>query len=322
MMFERLRDYLERRGPDDAALSAYGKLPQYGDFIRHRLSGRAAPAFKGWLDRGISRFWESDPEYSRHRIGAHALLLTFPDAGARVYGYLWGSHDAAGLRSFPFVIFLALRERAAGLTLPQLEILDRLTRCAEELRPRLETASDLGEIVTVLGQTRIALGRDLEAEQRQGLEQRLGQVTLGEFARSLYGADWQRRWADLVRYLRRRASGGDVPLSVRLPSSGRLSPASQVGFWAVFLQPILARSGTAVQLIHALDRDDEGIVLLRRELRHEDVHAFHPEMPGHELIEDLRQAVPAGRRRGQGEATPGSGSVPLASVLARGLVQP
>ncbi len=318
MVFERLRGYLEQREPDSAALSAYGKLPQYGDFIRHRLSSRGALAFKGWLDRGISRFWEGDPEYSRHRIETHAVLLSFPPAGARVFGCLWGSHDAAGLRSFPFAVFLTRpMARRPGITLPGLELLGEVTRRAGELRPRLEAASELEEIASALGPVRIELAGVPEAESKRELEQCLAEVRLGELAASFYGAEWQRPWTDLMRYLRRRAAG-DAPLAVRLPSSDRLPLVCQVGFWALFLQPILGRAGTAVQLLYPLDRDDRGIILLRRELRHEDVHVFHPEMPGDELIEDLRQEVPAGRR-GQDDAAPADGSATLASVLARGL---
>lgn len=72
-----------------------------------------------------------------------------------------------------------------------------------------------------------------------------------------------------------------------------------------------------MQLVCPLDRGGDGIVLLRRELRPEDVCAFHPQMPGYELIEDLRETVPAGC--GSATAARWNGTLPLASLLVRGL---
>jgi type VI secretion system ImpM family protein len=320
VVIDRLRDLIEKRGSEDLALSAYGKLPQYGDFIRHGLSSRGALAFKAWLDRGISRFWEGgSAEYRDHRIGAHSFLLTFPDEGANVYGYLWGSHDAAALRSFPFAIFVAKRaESGPGLTLGRLELLGKVTEQAQRLRPDLKAAADLEEILDALRQTRLPGATRPRAELRQELDRALDAVTLGEFVESLYGLDGETLWPALLGYLERRAEAGDPSLGVRLPSSGQLPLSEQTGFWAIFLESLLARGGRPVQLVCPLDGGGDGIVLLRRELRPEDVCAFHPQMPGYELIEDLREAVPT--RAGSEEASPSwTGTMPLGSLLDRGL---
>ncbi len=319
MVIDRLRDLLEKRGPDDLALSAYGKLPQYGDFIRHGLSSRGALAFKTWLDRGISRFWEGGPpEYGSHRIGSHVVLLSFPQEGACVHGYLWGSHDAAALRSFPFAIFLAKRaESKAGLTLDRLSFLGKVAKCAQRLRRDLKAAADLEEILGEVRRTQLKSETRPATELRQELEQALAQVTLGEFVESLYGIEGDEMWQALVAYLGRRAEAEDPSLALRLPSSGRLRLSHQVGFWSVFLETLLAQGGGPVQLVCPLDRSGDGIVLLRRELRPEDVRAFHPQMPGYELIEDLRETVPT--RSGSLTAERWNGTVPLASLLARGL---
>lgn len=90
-------------GPERPPLQAYGKLPLAKDYLRVAASEGSARRLRDWLDRGFGGAGPAGgPEGpQRFLIGGDEPLQ----------GLLWPSHDAGGLRRFPFALFVARRAR-------------------------------------------------------------------------------------------------------------------------------------------------------------------------------------------------------------------
>ncbi|MCP4659668.1 MAG: type VI secretion system-associated domain-containing protein [bacterium] len=309
------------RGPKriEAAVSAYGKLPLYKDFIRLGPAGREAQALRQWLDRGISHYWADRDETREHPIGLHGFLLSFPGSRRQLLGSLWGSHDQGELRRFPFTFFAALPGgRDAFPRLSSLAVLDQVVDKAADMRRELAAAADVDHFYKRFRGATWDLVRERDDEIRERLIRETAEVTIGELASSLYGEAGSQEWPALLAYLRRRlGSGSGMAFAARLPTSPLLPLRSQVAFWCALLAAWGYKVRTPCNLLFALEDECSGIALIARELRPEDVFVFHPEMPEYEFIEDLRQAVP----RAAGEEIPSSTPAdrPLASLLAPGV---
>ncbi len=309
------------RGPKsiEAAVSAYGKLPLYKDFLRLGPAGREARALRQWLDRGISHYWAEREETREHPIGLHGFLLSFPDSRRQLLGALWGSHDEGELRRFPFTFFAALPGGRDAFPRPSsLAVLAQVLTKAADMRRELAAAGDVDQFYKRFRGATWDLVRERDGEIRERLIRETSEVTIGELASSLYGESGSEEWPALLAYLRRRLeSGSGMAFAARLPSSPLLPVDTQVAFWCALLTAWGGKKKTPCNLLFALDQERSGIALIARELRPEDVFVFHPEMGEYEFIEDLRRTVP----RAAGEEVPSStpADQPLASLLAPGV---
>lgn len=278
------------KGPRHVELpvSIYGKLPIYKDFLRHALAGAECQAFKRWLDQGLSQLWASSEERSPHEIAGHAIFLTFPATGKRLLVHLRGSHDAGGLRRFPFTIFVTLPVEK-GVPLAQLSALEQLTRQARGLEDRIGAAANVDELFPLIRTTALKLELRDPATPFDWFEGE-GLPSLGAFARDLFPEDESGRSLRSLASILKRLRGREG-VALRLPTSSLLPKDRQAALWALLLDEG-RRHNTPLQLIWSLKPGDRYLDLFRRDIRTDDVFAFHPDLFGYEYITDLRKDLP------------------------------
>jgi type VI secretion system ImpM family protein len=312
------------------ALSTYGKLPLYKDFLRHGLASREAQAFRQWLDRGFSRHWESDGVCRDHRIETHAFSLRFEGLARRLVGCLWGSHDQGELRRFPFTLFVSLPAGGAYGDLAALSALERIVEWGSGVRREAAGEADPQGFYRRVREASLTLRLERDAAVRERLAKETADLTVERFASSLYGEAARERWPALLAYLERRRararghradSPAAPPLACRLPVSPLLPALSQAQLWAAALLGTGAKGKAPFNvLLPALGADPAGgIVILERDLRPDDVFSFHPDPPAYDFLEDLRHAVP-----GSADSTLSAEmrERPLSSLLEPGALRP
>jgi type VI secretion system ImpM family protein len=98
----------------------FGKLPAFGDFVRHNAGGRDAIAFDQWLQQGLyharqhlGRSWEE----SFRRAPSYHFLYSPENSEGFLLGVLRPSVDR-GERCFPFTVALRLDRRYPSDLLP------------------------------------------------------------------------------------------------------------------------------------------------------------------------------------------------------------
>jgi type VI secretion system ImpM family protein len=284
-----------------SGFSTYGKLPLYKDFLRHGLAAKEAQAFRHWLDRGFSRHWENNNACRNHPLEPHAFSLRFEGLARRVVGCLWGSHDQGELRRFPYTIFVSVPVGGSFGELSALEALGKVAEEARELRRIAREAGDVQGFYQCIREASLTLRIERDATVREQLSQALREITVRDFATSLYGAEAAIAWPALLGWLtekRAAARGRDhvvPPLACRLPVSQLLPVPRQAELWAAVLQGPGAKGKAPLNVLLPWGNEPAGgLVILERDLRPDDVLAFHPEPPGYELLEDLRKRVPTG----------------------------
>jgi len=316
------------------ALSTYGKLPLYKDFLRHGLASREAQGFRQWLDRGFSRHWESDEACRGHRIEPHTFSLRFEGLARRVVGGLWGSHDQGELRRFPFTLFVSLPAGGAFGDLSALGALEELTGRIAEVKQEAAAEADAQGFYRRVRDTSLTLRLERDTAVRQRLTKELADVPVSRFAESLYGGAAAERWPALLAYLERRRAAGrsrrkaaSPPLACRLPVSPLLSTVRQAQLWAAVLVGTGAKGKDPFNvLMPGLGADPAGgIVILERDLRPDDVFAFHPSPAAYDFLEDLRSTVPGSAEVAAPPAATAAAALPdrpLASLLEPGALRP
>ncbi|HVR11184.1 MAG TPA: TagF domain-containing protein [Thermoanaerobaculia bacterium] len=295
------------------SFSAYGKLPVYKDFLRLGMSGGEAQAFRQWLDRGFSRFWEADEVCSAHHpIAGHGFVLGWSGAPGRLAGCLWGSHDQGELRRFPFALFVAL-PRGVG-PLAELHVLAQLMPAAAALRLQVAGAAGAEEFYRQVRAATLTLRVESQGELLEQLRREAGEITVGSFAASLFGGPEDeaaaRKGSALLAFLgrvRARAGAAAPPFACRLPVSPLLPALRQAEIWGVALGHGSAPLNCLLPVALAAREDDgvaagvtagvtagmtAGMALFARDLRPEDVLVLHPDPPHYEHAEDLRRDVP------------------------------
>ncbi|MCK5375509.1 MAG: DUF2094 domain-containing protein [Acidobacteria bacterium] len=306
-LFQRLRQRIGGPKTVELPVSCYGKLPIYKDFLRDKLAGKDAQAFKRWLDRGISHYWEESDAYRGETIYPHAFLLRFPGTGKYVVGYLWGSHDQGQLRFFPFSAFVSLPAgREAFPSHAVLGALDSIIEAGGRWRQETAGMSSLEEFVRWSRDLSLQVTFKPEQEITSEILIRAQELTVGEFASSLWIEDADLEWSALMSYLDRhddavKSRPHAAEMAARFPSSGRLPLVLQAQYWTLILERFDNRRERPFQILIPIYEERAGITILLRNLRPDDVFALHPQMPSYEHIEDFRASVP---RRANTEAAP------------------
>ena len=143
----------------------FGKLPSYGDFVRHNAGGRDALAFDQWLQQGLyharaklGAAWEE----SFRRAPPYYFLFSPENSEGFLLGLLQPSHDR-GERCYPFTVALRLDRRFPAELLPLTPIvfesfLTGATRLAKDAG-----AMSLHEIAAATERLDTTTGRDYYA---------------------------------------------------------------------------------------------------------------------------------------------------------------
>lgn len=309
------------------ALSSYGKLPLYKDFLRHGLAAREAQTFRQWLDRGFSRHWETDDTCRGHRIEPHAFSLRFEGLARRVVGGLWGSHDQGELRSFPFTLFVSLPEGGPFGDLAALGALETIADRVTAVRREAAGAADAQGFYRRVRDASLTVHLERDTAVRERLAKETADLTVRRFAESLYKDAAAERWPALLAYLERRRAASPSrdrkaaapPLACRLPVSPLLPAVRQAQLWGAVLLGTGAKGKEPFNVLLPGAGADPvgGIVILERDLRPDDVFAFHPSPPAYDFLEDLRTTVP-----GAADPNAPAWDRPLSSLLEPGALRP
>jgi type VI secretion system ImpM family protein len=279
-------------------VSCYGKLPVYKDFLRSNLAGREAQAFKQWLDKGVSHYWGERDGYRGVTIYPHGFLLRYPGTARYVIGYLWGSHDEGGLRSFPFSLFIAVPAgREAFPPHSVFEILESVMKAGPQWRQETTRLSSFQDFKrwswNLTLKTILRPEQDVVSEIMGKAEK----TSLGQFTDGLWDDDGDLEWPALLAYLGRHQERIEhhlhaCDLAARFPSSDRWPLVLQAQYWTLVIERFDKRRERPVQVLVPAYDSNAGITVLLRNIRPDDVFALHPEMPMNESIEDFRDTVP------------------------------
>lgn len=302
-IFQRVRQRLGGSRTIELKISCYGKLPLYKDFLREGLAGKEAQAYKQWLDKGVGHYWGAHDEYRGTTIYPHGFLLRFPGTAKYLLGYLWGSHDEGGLRFFPFSLFASIP--AGRESFPPhsvLKILDAVMTSGAKWRQEASRLTSVQEFKRWSRGLKLEVTLEPEHEVVAGVLGKAGEITVETFITGLWDEEPETEWPMLMAYLDRhrgriRDRNHNVDLAGRFPTTDRLSMTLQAQIWTQIIERYDDRRERPVQLLLPAYDGSAGITVMLRNLRPDDVFAFHPEMPHNEHIEDFRAAVPGSRDR-------------------------
>ena len=272
-------------------LGVYGKLPFYKDFLRANATGAEATAFRAWLDRGFSRFWEADTESREADLPPHGFVLHLPGTDGAVLGRMRGSHDSGGLRRFPLVLFVSQPSgKGAGRALANVQA---LTQILPALLDADRTLTNVDGVESFYARARDLVVRASVVEHDAVLSQLRGDVdglSVAGLARGMYGEAAERLWPALLAFLGRQQGRGR--LAVRLPVAPEPAAATQALLWTALLAGDEPRKQVPISVLLPLTEPDAGLVLVQRELRPDDALLLNPASRGYEFVEDLRRDVP------------------------------
>lgn len=115
--------------PLDAAscfpVFCFGKLPAFGDFVRHNAGGRDVLAFDQWLQQGLYHArteLRSDWEASYESAPTYQFLFFPENSESYLIGVLQPSHDRSE-RCYPFIVSLRVDRRFPSRLLPLAPVL-------------------------------------------------------------------------------------------------------------------------------------------------------------------------------------------------------
>ena len=323
-LIQRLRQRIGGPKSVELPVSYYGKLPIYKDFLRENLAGKEAQAFKHWLDRGISHFWSAREATRGQTIEPHAFLLRFPGTGRHVVGCLWGSHDEGGLRFFPFSIFVSLpADRDVFPSHSVLEVLAPVIEAGHRWRLESSGLRTLRDCVQWTQSLALHVNMSPEYMVTEDLLTRAEEITVHEYTSSLWGEKAVLEWPALLAYLDRYrhrigTHAHSADLAARFPSSTSLPLVLQTHFLSFIVERFDCRRDRPFQLFLPISPGLSGIAVFLRNLRSEDVFAFHPDLPAYEHLEDFRESIPRGKEDEVKPLTEAEGKLPLRAVLDPG----
>lgn len=272
-------------------LGIYGKLPFYKDFLRANATGPEATAFRAWLDRGFSRFWEADAASREADLPPHGFVLHLPGTDGVVLGRMRGSHDSGGLRRFPLVLFLSQPAgKGAGRALSNLHALTQVLPALLEADRML---TNVDGVESFYARARDLVVRASVAEHDGVLDLLRGDLdglTVAALARGMYGEAAEWLWPALLTFLGRQQASGR--LAARIPVAPEPAAATQALLWTAILAGDEPRKQAPISVLLPLTEPDAGLVLVQRELRPDDALLFNPACRDYEFVEDLRRDVP------------------------------
>jgi len=305
-IFQRVRQRLGGSRTVEFPVSCYGKLPFYKDFLRENLAGKEAQSFKTWIDKGVGHYWGTTDGYRGTTVYPHGFLFRFPGTAKYLLGYLWGSHDEGGLRFFPFSLFTSIP--AGRESFPPhsvLQVLDAIMTAGAQWRQEAARLQSFQEFKRWSGSLKFEVTIQPEHEVVSELLERAATITVENFITGLWDEGSDLEWPMLLSYLDRHrgritACNHNVDLAARFPTSDRLPIILQTQYWTQIIEHYDHRRERPVQLLVPANDGRAGITVVLRDLRPDDVFAFHPEMPMNDSIEDFRVSVP----RSSEEAVP------------------
>ncbi len=251
-------------------ISIYGKLPVYKDFLSAGLADDGARELRDFLDRSFSHRWSNDEDCKATRIPPHAFCLRLPTSKRVVTGLLWGSTDAGGLRTFPFVLFVSLPPGTDAVSV--FDGVGPLLEKAEAVLDRFggeDTSASVQDFYTASRGAQVTLALRPRKEAAQALADRGADAS--DFAASLLedGA------ASFSSFHREALSAWRRAGVLRVPLGARPSRRSQMGFWLRSLEETPEKR-PLVGWLYETAQGRGRASLLSRDLAPDDIFLLHP----------------------------------------------
>jgi hypothetical protein len=146
------------------------------------------------------------------------------------------------------------------------------------------------------------------------------ELSVSDFITEIWPQDPDLEWPALLSYLDRHqrrieAHPHIADMAARLPSADSIPVVLQTQIWSLIIGRFDNRRNRPFQLLVPANDASGGITLFLRNLRPDDVFAFHPKALEYEHIEDLRASVPRGSRGELTSLTEAESGHPLRAFL-------
>ena len=236
--------------PSHFPAMCFGKLPAFGDFVRHNAGGRDAVAFDQWLQQGLYHArvqlgpaWEE----SFRRAPSYYFLFSPENSEGFLLGLLQPSHDR-GSRCFPFTVALRLDRRYPPDLLPLAPVVFESFLSGATRLARDAGAMTMHQIAAATEQLDEATSRDYRAAVGQ-YRTRLTVTRVGELSERL----WKRKddrvflvfknLLDVLTPLRGR-NVARLALGLRFPIVAEPTHSSHdVSYWAEAALRLMSATG-------------------------------------------------------------------------------
>ena len=228
----------------------FGKLPAFGDFVRHNAGGRDPLAFDQWLQQGLyharvhlGQAWEE----SFRRAPSYYFLFSPENSEGFLLGLLQPSRDR-GERRFPFTVALRLDRRYPTELLPLAPVvfddfLAGATRLAHEA-----SALTLHQIAAATEQLDADTIRDYRSVAAAHLT-RLGSTRVADLRERLWKGEPDRVFLVFKNLLEvlapfRGRNSARLALGLRFPIASQVANASHdVSLWTEAALRLMSATG-------------------------------------------------------------------------------
>jgi len=260
--------------PSDAAFPAvcFGKLPSFGDFVRHNASGRETLAMDDWLRQGMFHArTQLSGEWDRAFTSgpAHAFVFAPESAGRFMVGHIRPSHDKSN-RRYPFFISLLVDRARFGddkaFLVPV--VFREFLEAADGLVSKALDGMEFPLLVEATERVRVPLALDLEAVSRRH-ETYLRETRLEQLFASTLGEGAGKRKYLLFKNLMeilvplRRYGLSRFTMGLRFPAAGTDDEvAHQASFWVQLAARIAGAGGVQPVLFWTARGDAARSVLM------------------------------------------------------------
>lgn len=219
-----------RKSPEPLHLRVYGKLPFYQDFLGVRTDGRAASAFREWLDKGFAGSWEMGGREAGPMVSRPQRML-FLSGGAAVAAVVYDSHDRNRLREFPIAFFVEIPPvELAAEGLGPATLLEHVWDELAALHDEAVECSTAADFYDRFGRTVVTRRSELDGV-REHLNAEWDRVGLAEWLESLTASADRRTGVAVVCSALEALRGGGDAVAVRIPLSPLLSFTAQADLW-------------------------------------------------------------------------------------------
>jgi len=294
---EVLRVFTRRDKPDSSLqLSCYGKLPIYKDFIILESGKGATEAFKVWMDSGFGTTWENPDNGPTSVTRPHRILFAPAQHKDVAVAAIWNSHDADGLRKFPFALFVSLPKKTVNkLGTEIITGLGPVWRELESCYLALDSIPDITGFYDNFRNSRVNPPARHVAADPPDTVSRWESTTVHEIATALFQDKCQDRWADLLSRVEaavsygRKTAGKTASIALRLPLAASVDGPLQIEMWLRFLRHNLdcKMDVPTICFPQSVDEEATAFSVLWRDPRREDVCLLGDHASEYEHIEDL-----------------------------------
>ena len=230
----------------------FGKLPHFGDFVRHNAASREARAFDQWIQEGLyfakGRMRQEWGQAFRSSSPYHFVF--HPETADRfLVGILQPSHDK-GEREYPFLVFVQVdRPRfGSGMTLIPIAF-DSFFAGARALISRANNGVEMRQIPEQVEELNVSLAVTARSAERE-FDDWISMTTVGQLFTELFGGFEDprkfllfRNLTEILEPLRQRGASR-FPLGLRFPlSTGRVG--YEASFWIELSMSILGNPAIA-----------------------------------------------------------------------------